>query len=140
MIRRRVRPKQIGARGKRLEPILNKLRRAVRERSKGWCEVAGCRLQAAECHHTFGRGGTGARLGDRWANHPALGTDMCMGHHFQFHRGQDRAFIAEVQWAAICRLAVAEGCDPPVVLREAFNGNDYVRSMIRDIEAREKTQ
>lgn len=134
MIRRRKPIAKVGARGKRLAPLLNQLRRAVRERSKGWCEVNGCRLKASDCHHVFGRGGTGARLGDRWANHPALGTDLCYGHHQQFHRGRDREFISDLQWAAICRLAIAEGTEAPVVPKENFNANDYVRQMIRDLE------
>lgn len=137
-MKRRTPVKKVGARGKRLAPVLAEMRRIVRRRSGGMCERRSCVFRAAPgAHHVFGRGGTGARLGDRWANDTALCTDLCQGDHDLVTRG-DQALDYELKWAAICRLAVKYDWGVPVAMI-TDNLNDFVRGMVRDIEAKEKS-
>lgn len=135
-MKRRAPINKVGARGKRLEPVLAEMRRLIRRRSQGWCERRSCNSRATDPHHVFGRGSTGARLGDRWANESSLCTDLCRGDHNRVTDG-DQALAYELKWEAICRLAIKYDLPAPVALRTDDDLNDFVREMIREIEAEE---
>lgn len=113
----------------RWETHRRRSRAVVMARAYGRCEVPGCRAEATEWAHMFGRRHL---VAEPHASSPELTAALCRSHH----QGIDRGLLPDTQlvlrWAACQRFGLRWGVSPV--------GNDplaVIRRMVDEVERRD---
>ena len=101
------------------------------------CEACG-QSTVIEWSHLLGRGSTGLRLGDAWANLPECGAALCRPCHRSIDLALDLELRTALRWTAYWRLAHRFGIFADPELADT-SPEDAIRALVRHLEDKGKT-